>query len=77
MEGGVGAFTAELAKALHALGHSVHIITSREARPPDAPRTFTSAIEQSTVGLPSCIRGSTAGAGRRWRSLPTLCCGMS
>ena len=45
MEGGVGAFTAELAKALHQLGHTVHIITSREARPPDAPRTFTSAVE--------------------------------
>lgn len=43
MEGGVGAFTAELAKALHQLGHTSHIITSREARPPDAPRTFTSA----------------------------------
>lgn len=45
MEGGVGAFTAELAKALHQLGHTIHIITSREARPPDAPRTFTSAGE--------------------------------
>lgn len=45
MEGGVGAFTAELAKALHQLGHTVHIITSREARPPDAPRTFSSAWE--------------------------------
>lgn len=51
MEGGVGAFTAELAKALHALGHSVHIITSREARPPDAPRTFTSAIEPVDIGF--------------------------
>ncbi len=45
MEGGVGAFTAELAKALYAQGHVVHIITSREARPPAAPRTFTSALE--------------------------------
>lgn len=51
MEGGVGAFTAELAKALHQLGHSVHIITSREARPPDAPRTFTSAIEPIDIGF--------------------------
>lgn len=51
MEGGVGAFTAELAKALHELGHSVHIITSREARPPDAPRTFTSAIEPVDIGF--------------------------
>jgi glycosyltransferase involved in cell wall biosynthesis len=45
MEGGVGAFTAELAKALHQLGHTVHIISSREARPADAPRTFSSAWE--------------------------------
>ncbi len=49
MEGGVGAFTAELAKALHQLGHTVHIITSREARPPDAPRTFTSALEPIAI----------------------------
>lgn len=51
MEGGVGAFTAELAKALHQLGHSVHIITSREARPPDAPRTFGSAWEPVELGF--------------------------
>lgn len=41
----MGAFTAELAKALHELGHTVHIATSREARPPDAPRKFASAWE--------------------------------
>ncbi|MCC6606376.1 MAG: glycosyltransferase family 4 protein [Anaerolineae bacterium] len=51
MEGGVGAFTAELAKALHELGHTVHIITSREARPPDAPRTFTSAVAPIDIGF--------------------------
>ncbi|MFZ1400857.1 MAG: glycosyltransferase family 4 protein [Candidatus Promineifilaceae bacterium] len=51
MEGGVGAFTAELAKALHDLGHTVHIITSREARPADAPRTFTSAWEPIDIGF--------------------------
>ena len=51
MEGGVGAFTAELAKALHELGHTIHIITSREARPPDAPRTFTSALEPIDLGF--------------------------
>ena len=45
MQGGVGAFTAELAKALHQQGHTVHIITSREARPVDAQRTFRSAWE--------------------------------
>ncbi|MBK7897710.1 MAG: glycosyltransferase family 4 protein [Anaerolineaceae bacterium] len=51
MEGGVGAFTAELAKALHDLGHTIHIITSWEARPPDAPRTFTSAWEPIDIGF--------------------------
>ena len=51
MEGGVGAFTAELSKALHELGHTVHIITNREARPPDAPRTFTSAVEPIDIGF--------------------------
>jgi len=33
MEGGVGAFTQELAKAFYALGHEVHILTERRARP--------------------------------------------
>lgn len=33
MQGGVGAFTQEIAKALAQLGHEVHIITSRQARP--------------------------------------------
>ena len=51
MEGGVGAFTAELAKALHQQGHTVHIITSREARPPDAPRTFASAAEPVSLAF--------------------------
>lgn len=32
MEGGVGAFTHELAAALVALGHSVHILTKRQAQ---------------------------------------------
>ncbi|MDT8306815.1 MAG: glycosyltransferase family 4 protein [Anaerolineae bacterium] len=33
MQGGVGAFTYELARQLHALGHEVHVFTSRAARP--------------------------------------------
>ncbi len=45
MEGGVGAFTAELARALHQMGNTLHIITSREARPPDAPRRFSATRE--------------------------------
>ena len=34
MQGGVGAFTQELAKALAEQGHEVHLITTAEARPP-------------------------------------------
>ena len=40
MEGGVGAFTQELAQALAAVGHDVSIFTSRRARPPDAQRSW-------------------------------------
>lgn len=42
MEGGVGAFTEQLARALAAMGHEIHIITSNRARPADAPRTLAS-----------------------------------
>lgn len=40
MEGGVGAFTQQLARALSTAGHQVHIITDRRARPssPDRQR---------------------------------------
>lgn len=38
MEGGVGAFTQELAKALAAAGHEIHIITDRQARPATGQR---------------------------------------
>ena len=40
LEGGVGAFTQELARALHAAGHDVHVITSRKARPATSEQTF-------------------------------------
>jgi glycosyltransferase involved in cell wall biosynthesis len=33
LQGGVGAFTQELARHLHALGHEIHVITKRAARP--------------------------------------------
>lgn len=39
MEGGVGAFTQELAQALFLLGHQIHIITKRDAWPTDIPKT--------------------------------------
>jgi glycosyltransferase involved in cell wall biosynthesis len=45
MEGGVGAFTQELAKALNALGHNIHIITSRQARPPSPERRLQALLE--------------------------------
>lgn len=38
MEGGVGAFTQELAKAMAALGHEIHILTDRQARPEEPKR---------------------------------------
>jgi glycosyltransferase involved in cell wall biosynthesis len=40
MEGGVGAFTRELAVALGDIGHEVHVITDRRARPEGAQRDF-------------------------------------
>lgn len=45
MEGGVGAFTQELARALHENGHEVHVIASRETRPASAERTFRARNE--------------------------------
>lgn len=40
MEGGVGAFTRELAQAMAAEGHEIHIITSRAARPSSDDRRW-------------------------------------
>ena len=40
MEGGVGAFTQELARALHTAGHEVHVITSRVAKPDSEKLTY-------------------------------------
>ena len=37
MEGGVGAFTRELARALAAAGHEMHVLTHRDARPAPPP----------------------------------------
>ncbi|MCA9874350.1 MAG: glycosyltransferase family 4 protein [Anaerolineales bacterium] len=45
MEGGVGAFTQELARALADLHHEIHIITDRQARPFDARRRWQSLLE--------------------------------
>lgn len=53
MEGGVGAFTEQLARALAALGHDVHVITSKNARPADAPRTIAALREPIDLGYAS------------------------
>jgi glycosyltransferase involved in cell wall biosynthesis len=45
MEGGVGAFTQELAKALAADGHEIHVITDRQTRPPTNQRRVRDLLE--------------------------------
>lgn len=45
MEGGVGAFTEQLALAIRQAGHDVHVITSSKAKPADAPRKLTEINE--------------------------------
>jgi len=50
MEGGVGAFSDQLARALAALGHEIHIITSTQARPDDRPKTLTGLREPLDLG---------------------------
>ncbi|MCA9986031.1 MAG: glycosyltransferase family 4 protein [Anaerolineales bacterium] len=61
MQGGVGAFTQELARALAAEGHEIHIITSREARPETTDRSLASLAEP--VPLPFAQLHPRA---RRW-----------
>ncbi|MCB8943677.1 MAG: glycosyltransferase family 4 protein [Ardenticatenaceae bacterium] len=51
MEGGVGAFTQELAKELAVLGHQVHIITSRQARPAAEERRIANLLEPVDIGF--------------------------
>lgn len=51
MEGGVGAFTRELAQGLHSLGHQVHIITSKQARPADFPRKVQRLFQPIDIGF--------------------------
>ena len=45
LEGGVGAFTEQLARALHARGHEIHVITTKQSRPADAPRQTSALLE--------------------------------
>lgn len=50
MEGGVGSFTQELARAIARHGHEVHIITSLQARGQDSKRRIWSPHEPINVG---------------------------
>lgn len=50
MEGGVGAFTRELAQAMAAEGHEIHIITSRKARPSSDDRRWWRLHEPVALG---------------------------
>lgn len=69
MEGGVGAFTEQLARALAGRGHAVHIITARAARPADAPRRASALLEPYDLGYAQLH----ARVGRwRWPSLATV-----
>ncbi len=51
MQGGVGAFTQELARALAEQKHEVHIITNREARPTDPTIKVSHTREPIDVGF--------------------------
>ncbi len=51
MEGGVGAFTRELARELGAAGHQVHVITSREARPSGGEQRWWRLREPVDIGF--------------------------
>lgn len=51
MEGGVGAFTQELAKAMAAVGHEIHVITGQQARPPASQRRVRDLLEPVNLGF--------------------------
>lgn len=51
MEGGVGAYTQELARALHDLGHELHVITNRQAGSRTARRAFGRMPEPADLGF--------------------------
>jgi glycosyltransferase involved in cell wall biosynthesis len=63
MEGGVGAFSQELAKALAAAGHEVHIITGWQARPVEAEdRRWSARLQPVDIGFAQLHPRA-----RRWR----------
>ena len=51
LEGGVGAFTQELGRALADLGHEVHIITDRRARPEGRERRWRDLLDPVDLGF--------------------------
>jgi glycosyltransferase involved in cell wall biosynthesis len=65
LQGGVGAFTYQLARHLHALGHEIHVITSRAARPapPGGERPSWRSLNEP-VAVPY---GMVHPRARRWR----------
>jgi glycosyltransferase involved in cell wall biosynthesis len=69
MEGGVGAFTQELARALDAQRQEVHIITSRTADPDSSKQRFGRLPEPRDLGFAQLH----AAIGRwRWPSVSTI-----
>ena len=50
MEGGVGAYTQALAQALSNLGHELHIITSKSARPANFPQKVQRLFQPFDIG---------------------------
>ena len=64
MQGGVGAFSQELARALAGRGHELHIFTHREARPEPAEGRYSLAQLREPVSLDYGMLHPRA---RRWR----------
>ena len=62
MQGGVGAFTQELAKALNALGHEIFIVTSNKAKPENRPLTSRELRHPIDIGYAKLLP-----QGRHWR----------
>lgn len=62
MEGGVGAFTEQLARAMSEFGHEIHVITSRLARPAGASRKPSELFEPLDLGY-----ARLHARGNRWR----------
>jgi glycosyltransferase involved in cell wall biosynthesis len=69
MEGGVGAFTEQLARTLADQGHDIDIITSKKARPADTPRRASAVLEPIELDFARLHPR----AGRwRWPTLSTI-----